>query len=102
MAADEAHSDLTEAEISEFGRQLYEWTKSLPLVQQGLLHRILARAASAEANDTSGYALGAYAPASLDQLLGLLHEAIGINTLGGPDTKSLLPYIEQDNLRTER
>jgi hypothetical protein len=99
MAADETHTDLTEADISEFGRQLYEWTRSLPLVQQGMLHRILARAATAESDDTGGYALGARAPASLDSLLGLLHDAIGINTIGGPDTKTLLPYIEQDNLR---
>ena len=55
MAAEERHRQLTEEDISEFGRQLYEWSRKLPMAQQGLLHRILSRAATADEGDTGGF-----------------------------------------------
>ena len=64
--ADATARQLTEADLTDFARQLYEWTRALPEVQQGLLHRILARAASAEADDAEGFII--------------------IHALGGPDT----------------
>lgn len=78
--ADNTMPELTEADLTDFARQLYTWTKSLPEVQQGLLHRILARAASAETDDTGGYALNAYLklrePAPF---FGLVRGAAGLN-----------------------
>ncbi len=53
--AENTTRQLTEADLTEFARQLHEWTKKLPDVQQGLLHRILARASSAQTDDTEGY-----------------------------------------------
>jgi hypothetical protein len=72
MAAGERHRQLTEEDISEFGRQLYEWSKKLPIAQQGLLHRILSRAAAASDGDTAGYLLADPQPldrSAIDQLL---------------------------------
>jgi hypothetical protein len=60
MMTENAAPQLTEEDLTDFARQLYEWTKSLPDVQQGLLHRILTRAAGAQTDDTAGYALNAY------------------------------------------
>jgi hypothetical protein len=67
---------LTEADISEFGRQLYEWSKRLPLVQRGMLHRVLSRAAAEHDADTAGFAMTD--PESLDvsEITALLRTAL--------------------------
>lgn len=63
MTTHGSHRPLTEADISEFGRQLYEYSKRLPLVQRGMLHRVLSRAAMS-GSDTAGFAMTD--PESLD------------------------------------
>lgn len=76
MAADERHRQLTEDDISEFGRQLYEWSKKLPIAQQGLLHRILSRAAAANDGDTAGYMLADAQTMELSAITDLLRDAL--------------------------
>ncbi|MGH2584958.1 MAG: hypothetical protein ACRDJE_08595 [Dehalococcoidia bacterium] len=78
-------SELTEADLTDFARQLYDWTATLPEVQQTLLHRILARAAAADADDTAGYALNAYAQLTLNgtAILSLVRGAAGLNVALG-------------------
>jgi len=75
--SDNQAADLQATEFTEFARQLYEWTKTLPEVQQGMLHRILARAASGEDDDSSGYVRGVVRRFSLTAFTSIVGTAYG-------------------------
>jgi len=79
--AEKTAPELTEADLTDFARRLYAWTATLPEVQQGLLHRILARAATAETDDTAGYAVNVFLqmPAGTTDHLALVRGAAGLN-----------------------
>jgi len=76
MAAEERHRQLTEEDISEFGRQLYEWSKNLPIAQRGLLHRLLSRAAAAGDGDTLGFMVADLQSLELSTITDLLATAL--------------------------
>ena len=75
MTAEYTHRPLTEADISEFGRQLYELSKRLPMVQRGMLHRVLSRAATGE-HDTAGFSMTDLESLDLAQIEALLTTAL--------------------------
>ena len=75
MAADYTHRHLTEADISDFGRQLYEFSKRLPMVQRGMLHRVLSRAAAGE-HDTGGFTMTDLESLNLAEIDALLTTAL--------------------------
>jgi hypothetical protein len=66
---------LTEADISDFGRQLYEFSKRLPMVQRGMLHRVLSRAATGE-HDTAGFTMTDFESLDLAQIESMLSTAL--------------------------
>jgi hypothetical protein len=75
MAAEHTHRELTEADISDFGRQLYEFSKRLPMVQRGMLHRVLSRAAAGE-HDTAGFTMADFESMDLAQIEAMLTTAL--------------------------
>jgi hypothetical protein len=87
MTAERSERQITEEDITEFGRQLYEWTKTLPHVQQGLLHRILSRAAG-ESDDTAGHGFELLQSLPYEAFAGLVNQAASLSFIPLPPTGS--------------